>query len=357
MSQTAPGETTVAADGGERSLHFPWPDAPATGEVRPIADGVLWMRVPLPFQLNHVNIYLVEDDGGWAVIDTGIDDEITRNAWEKILAGPLAGQRITRIFATHFHPDHIGLAGWLCRRFDAPLFCSQTTYLSSQAISLDPESFASQRHLKFYARHGLPHETAAMVASDGHAYLRMVSELPETFTRRVDGDVINLGGRRLEVIGCDGHAPEQLTLHDRAAKLYLAGDQVIAKITPNISVWAVDPDGDPLGLFLRSLERIAGAVDPDSLVLPGHRLPFRGIDTRCRQIIGHHEIRCELMLDALRAGPRSVGELVPALFSQKLDAHQLGFAFSETHAHVNYLVGAGKLLKRRSPGHEFFELA
>lgn len=357
MSHTAPSEARVAGEGIEPALHFPWLDAPSIGEVRSVTDGVLWMRVPLPFQLNHVNIYLVEDYGGWAVIDTGIDDQITRTAWDKILAGPLAGQRITRVFATHFHPDHIGLAGWLCRRFDAPLVCSQTTYLSSQAISLDPESFASQRHLKFYARHGLPQKTAAMVASDGHAYLRMVSELPETFTRRVDGDIINLGGRRLEVIGCDGHAPEQLTLHDRTSKLYLAGDQVIAKITPNISVWAVDPDGDPLGLFLRSLERIAGTVEQDSLVLPGHRLPFRGIDTRCRQIIAHHEVRCGLMIDALRAGPRSVGELVPALFPQKLDAHQLGFAFSETHAHVNYLVESGKLLKRHSPGREFFELA
>lgn len=356
MNHTGENESAVVSDGGEGALHFPWPDAPATGEVRRIGDGLLWMRVPLPFQLNHVNIYLLEDAEGWAVIDTGIDDDVTRGAWERILSGPLAGQRITRVFATHFHPDHIGLAGWLCRRFDAPLICSQTTYLSSQAISLDPESFASQRHLKFYARHGLPQETAAMVASDGHAYLRMVSELPETFVRRVDGDIIDIGGRRLEVIGCDGHAPEQLTLHDRAARIYLAGDQVIAKITPNISVWAVDPDGDPLGLFLRSLARIADGVDSDSLVLPGHRLPFRGIDTRCRQIIAHHEMRCDLMLEALRAGPRSVGELVPALFPQKLDAHQLGFAFSETHAHVNYLAENGKLLKSRAPDREFFEL-
>ncbi|MGE0845796.1 MAG: MBL fold metallo-hydrolase [Flavobacteriaceae bacterium] len=332
-------------DGGRTggAIRFPFAEAPEAGTVREIAPGVLWMRVPLPFRLDHVNIYLIEDDGGWAVLDTGIADEATRQAWRAVLSGPLAGQRLTRLIVTHFHPDHIGLAGWLCEQHDLPILTSQTTWLNCINISLSPGSMEAKPYRDFYLRHGMTPETAALVATQGHGYLKMVSGLPATFTRLLHGDTINIGGRRLSVLSGDGHAPEQIMLYSHDDNLFFAADQVIAKISPNVSVWAVDPHGDPLGHFLRSLRMIEAKIPADCLVLPGHQLPFHGVRERCRELVDHHEARCRTIAGACAAGEKSVAELVPILFQRELDPHQMSFAFSETHAHVNRMIRRGEL--------------
>lgn len=328
---------------GPATLDFPWPAAPATGEVMEVAPGILWTRIPLPFRLDHVNIFLIEDGDGWAVLDTGISDKPTRQVWETLVAGPLAGRRLTRLIVSHMHPDHIGLAGWLCERFDMPMLTTQTSYLSCINISLSPGAMEAKPYQDFYRRHGMSQETAALVATQGHGYLRMVTPLPPTFNRLVAGDTLTIGGRAFEVLTGDGHAPEQLMLYLREENLFLAADQVLAKITPNISVWAVDPYGDPLGLFLRSLHEIERAIPEDALVLPGHQLPFRGLHVRARELAAHHEERCELIAAACMAAPKTVAELVPVIFTRALDPHQLSFAFSELHAHVNRMVVRGEL--------------
>ena len=96
-------------------LRFPFQQPPAAGQLSEIAPGILWLRLPLPFRLNHINIFLIDDGDGWAVVDTGIANKVTREIWEALAAGPLARRRLTRLIVTHFHPDHIGLAGWLAR--------------------------------------------------------------------------------------------------------------------------------------------------------------------------------------------------------------------------------------------------
>jgi glyoxylase-like metal-dependent hydrolase (beta-lactamase superfamily II) len=171
----------------------------------------------------------------------------------------------------------------------------------------------------------------------------MVSPLPPTFRRIVAGDVLKIGGREFEVMTGDGHAPEQVMLWCAAEEIFLAADQVLAKITPNVSVWAVDPQGDPLGLYLRSLKSLKARLPEDAFVLPGHQLPFRGLHTRCDELAEHHAARCELIAAACAARPHSVAELVPVMFTRQLDPHQLSFAFSEVHAHVNYMVERGEL--------------
>jgi len=173
--------------------------------------------------------------------------------------------------------------------------------------------------------------------------LKMVSGLPPIFTRIVAGDTLQIGGRSFEVLTGNGHAPEQVMLYCAADNVFLAADQVLAKITPNISVWAVDPNGDPLGLYIRSLHELKGEIPADALVLPGHQLPFCGLHTRSDELIAHHEMRCAAIAEACRTTPRSAAELVPVLFSRQLDPHQMSFAFSEVQAHVNYMLRRGEL--------------
>ena len=324
------------------ALEFPFATPPAPGEAIEIRPGILWARLALPFRLDHVNIYLIEDGAGLALIDTGIDNAASRAAWEALIAGPLAGRRLTRIIATHFHPDHIGLAGWLCERFDLQLAMSQTEYLMALNIRLDPQGLRSEPYRSFYRSHGLGEEATEILLGNGLQYLRMVSAPPRTFRRIVAGDELTIGGRRFEVISGPGHSPEQAMLYSAEENLILCGDQVLAKISPNVSVEAVDPDGDPLGLYIRSLETLKRTLPENALALPGHNLPFVGLHSRADELIAHHWARCGAILRACQIEPRTVAELVPVIFGRIIeDPHQLVFAFGEALAHVNFLIGHG----------------
>jgi glyoxylase-like metal-dependent hydrolase (beta-lactamase superfamily II) len=325
-------------------LVFPNPDPPKPGETIEVRPGVFWARFPLPFRLDHVNIYLIEDGDGLAVIDAGIDDSRSRAAWEAVLAGPLRGRKLTRVIATHFHPDHVGLAGWLCERFDLQLAMSEAEYLVALNIRLDPQGLRSEPYRSFYRSHGLTDESTELLLGNGLQYLRMVSPPPKTFLRLIAEERVRIGGREFEVMTGAGHSPEQVMLYSKADNFVLIGDQVLAKISPNVSVEAMDPQGDPLGAYLRSLERLKRALPEDVLVLPGHRLPFVGLHTRADELIAHHEARCMAVVEACKPGPQTVAELVPVIFGRAIDdPHQLVFAFSEALAHVNILVRSGRL--------------
>lgn len=322
--------------------HFPVP--PPLGCLSEVAPGILWARFPLPFQLDHVNIYLIEDDGGWAVIDTGIGNNITKEIWEALLSGPLAGRPLTRLIVTHMHPDHVGAAGWLAERLSAPVDMTETEYLTAALLLSDPDALAAEPYLSFYARNGLDRAAIQAVLTQGHDYLRMLTGLPTTFRRVVASECLIIGGRSFTVLTGGGHASEQMMLHLTAENLFFGADQVLARISPNISVQARDPQGDPLGIYLRSLRSIKATVATDAMVLPGHDLPFLGLHERIDAMIAHHEERCGLILDACHKQPRSVGDLIPFIFKRSLDAHQTGFAFSEAMAHVNYLIRRRRLV-------------
>jgi len=327
-----------------QSLRFPYPLPPAPGQTLEVAPGLLWLRLTLPFRLDHVNVYLVEDNAGWAVIDTGIDDAATRAAWEALLADPLRDVALTRILVTHYHPDHIGLAGWLCERFGLPLLMSQTEYLVSLAIHLDPGALNSEPYRSFYRSHGLDTDHTERLLTNGHRYLRMISGLPRTFRRLIAGELLPIGPRSFEVLTGGGHAPEQVMLYCRSEKLLLCADQALAKISPNISVQAMDPQGDPLGIYLRSLASLERDIPADALVLPGHNLPFVGLHQRIGELREHHEVRCRAIEDTCRLAPQTAAELVPVMFHRVIDdPHQMGFAFSEVLAHVNYMLREGRL--------------
>ena len=322
-------------------LTFPFAEPPAPGTVIPVAPGILWARLALPFRLDHVNVYFLEGDTGWTIVDAGICDKATRAAWETLIAGPFRGARFAGLVITHHHPDHIGMAGWLCERLEIPLMTSRTAYLSCLTLFNSPELLAASTYSRFYIRHGMSEDLAALVATMGHEYMRMLSKPPFTYERLREGGTLTVGGRAYQVMTGDGHAPEQLMFHAPAEGIFLAADQVIEKISPNVSVAAMEPDGDPLGDFIASQTAIAAAIPDDTLVLSGHRLPFRGAGARCRSLVAHHEERCGEIIDACTDRAVTAADLIPVLFDRPLSPHETSFAFSEILAHLNYMARRG----------------
>jgi glyoxylase-like metal-dependent hydrolase (beta-lactamase superfamily II) len=239
---------------------------------------------------------------------------------------------------THYHPDHVGLAGWLHERFGLALSMPRPEYLYSLALQYAPGDLGAEMHRPFYRRHGLSAEITEIVLSRGHEYLRRTTGVPTTYHRIQHGDTLTVGGRKLRVLTGGGHALEQAMLVDEGARLFFAADQVIARISPNVSVHAMEPDLDALGIYLRSLASLREAVDGDMFVLPGHGLPFHGLHTRIDELIAHHAERCGVIAEACRPRPLSVAEIVPYVFHRELDAHQTSFAFGEVLAHVNHML-------------------
>jgi glyoxylase-like metal-dependent hydrolase (beta-lactamase superfamily II) len=326
------------------TLIFPHTQPPARGALVEIAPGVQWFRLPLPYRLDHVNIYLIEGGSGWIVLDTGLGTDICRTTWESILSGPLAGQRLDSMIVTHFHPDHVGLAGWLANRLDLPLSMPRPEYLYSLALQYAPGDLGADMHRPFYRRHGLSHVVTEAVLGRGHEYLRQTTGVPTTYHRIQHGDTLRIDARNFQVITGGGHALEQAMLYRPDERLFFAADQVIARISPNVSVHAMEPDLDALGIYLRSLSGLRDLVAPDVLVLPGHGLPFYGLHHRIAELIEHHTQRCAAIADACRQKPLSVADIVPHVFHRELDEHQTGFAFGEVLAHVNHMLSLDQLV-------------
>jgi glyoxylase-like metal-dependent hydrolase (beta-lactamase superfamily II) len=324
-------------------IRFPMAEPPLPGEVKQVAPGILWLRFDLPYLLNHVNVYLIEDDGGWATVDTGLGIDATKAAWEQVFAGPLQGQRLTRVICSHYHPDHMGMVGWLTRRFDCPLSVTRTEFLTTKV--LENSVFAANPH--YYAERGLPQDFGNTVADSGHGYLRLVTGLPTEYHRLQAGQTIRLGGRDFAILTGGGHSPEQAMLHCASDDLFFSVDQVLARISPNISVQAMEPEADALGEYLASLAALGREVPADVLVLPGHHLPFTGLHARLAELQDHHATRCALIAKAARLRPCSAADLVPVLFKRQMDSHQTGFAFGETLAHINYMLARGHLTQSR----------
>ncbi len=331
-------------------LQFPHAAAPAIGSSLEVAPGLRWLRMPLPFALDHINLWLLEDGDGWTIVDCGIATDATRSAWEQIFAalpqeaapGPRARAfQAARVLVTHYHPDHAGLAHWLCQRFGAGLWMSQADYLTAHVLREGVAGYTPDKLLDMYRRNGLRGDALKKMAARGNRYRLAVPEFPQSYRRIMDGDEIDIGGRAWRVIMGYGHAPEHAALYSSGLGVLISGDMVLPKISTNISVWPVDPEGNPLQQFLDSLKRYAG-LPADTLVLPSHGLPFRGLHARIEQLEEHHRQHFEA-LHAACARPLSAYATIPVLFQRELDTHQLFFAMGEAMAHLHCLYYRGAL--------------
>lgn len=331
------------------TLEFPHREPPAFGMPMQVAPGVLWLRLPLPYALDHVNLYLFEEADGWALFDAGIGDELSIALWSDVLAGPLGGKPIKQLVVSHYHPDHVGMAGWLDERFAMPLHMTQADYLYCRLLRATTQDQRKEDR-GFYQAQGLSEAEIDAILERGKSYLQRTTGLPDSFDRLIDGETLQMGGRTWRILTGGGHAPEQAMLWCEADRLFLSADQVLARISPNVSVLEVEPRANPLGQYLASLAEIQDIVSDNVLVLPGHNLPFYGLHERLDQLTRHHEYRCELVAAACRDTAKTCFETVPVLFRRTLDSHQMSFALGETLAHLNLMVRRGQLATQSQNG-------
>lgn len=327
------------------TLRYPWDTPPAHGDAIEVAEGVLWLRFPLPMKLDHVNVYALDDGDGWTVIDTGFNSKSMRELWQNVMAGPLGGKPIHRVVATHHHPDHIGLAGWLQSEYGAELVTTRTSWVFGRMLTLDEQAEMPPETVEFHRRSGMdPEILAERMAERPFNFADMVAPLPLGFTRIKQGDVFRMGGRDWDIHIGNGHAPEHATFWSRDDNLVITGDQIISSISPIIGVYPTEPMADPLGEWLESCERLSALVRPDQLALPGHKLPFVGLPLRMRQLIDNHTSALDRILDQLDT-PKPAPDLFLPLFKRNIGKSEYGMALSETVAHINYLYLAGSVTR------------
>lgn len=336
-------------DGALRPIRYPWERPPEAGQAIEVAPGILWMRLPLPMKLDHVNVYALEDGPGWTLIDTGFDTALTRDLWGDLLAGPLGGRPVTRVIVTHHHPDHVGLAGWFQTGHGAALWMTRTAWLYARMLQLDAQDRPTAESLLFYRRAGMPAEIyAERETQRPFNFADVVAPLPLGYRRVQQGQVLRIGAREWRVHIGNGHAPEQITLWSVADNLILGADQLLPSISPNVGIHATEPEADPLAEWLESCERLGTLAQEDHLVLPGHKLPFTGLPIRLRQLIDNHHSALDRLWHFLDT-PRTAAECFPPLFKRSIGGAEFGLALVESLAHLQHLYLSGRALRETTP--------
>ncbi|MBK7613493.1 MAG: MBL fold metallo-hydrolase [Burkholderiales bacterium] len=348
----------------ESQLHYPLGERlPGPGEVIEVAPGVRWLRMRLPFALDHINLWLLRDradDGreGWAVVDCGIANDATRANWEQVFANGLDGLPVLRVLVTHMHPDHIGLANWLCERWGRPadstrpvfddsqdcrLWISGTDWNAARIASGLRSGFAGEPAVRHFQRNGMSNpEWLQQLRQRSSYYNTLVPEVPHKYRRLMDGMHVTIGDQEWVCIAGYGHAPEHIAFHCPALGVLISGDMVLPRISTNVSVIDLEPEANPLPLYLSSITEML-ALPADTLVLPSHGRPFLGLHTRIEQLCQHHDERFAEVLEACAEAPQSAFDLLPVLFKRPLDLHQTTFALGESIAHLHALQSRGQL--------------
>jgi glyoxylase-like metal-dependent hydrolase (beta-lactamase superfamily II) len=344
----------------ESELEYTFGDTlPATGTTLEVAPGVRWLRMGLPFALNHINLWLLEDtreaaDGsvehGWTIVDCGIATDATREAWEAIFANELRGLPVLRVIVTHCHPDHVGLSAWLCDRWQVPMYMTVGEYGFARMMAAGLPGADGPSMLPYFQQHGLTDpDMLAQLQARKNYYPSLVPAVPESFIRLEENRPLRIGDHAWRIITGTGHSPEHAALFCERLGVLISGDMVLPRISTNTSVFAIEPESDAVGNFLDSIQKFT-SLPPQTLVLPSHGKPFRGLHQRIAQLTTHHADR----LAEVRAAcvtPQSAADIVPLMFRRDLDMHQLTFAMGEALAHLHRLWYAGELRRFRDEHH------
>jgi glyoxylase-like metal-dependent hydrolase (beta-lactamase superfamily II) len=300
----------------------------------------------MPMSLDHINLWLLQDEDGWTVVDTCLNTPGARRTWERLFAEFMRNMPIRRVICTHLHPDHVGLAGWLTERFGCELWMSREEFLMCRAMVADTGRATPEAGLLFYRAAGYSDEQLELYRERFGNFGRAVTNLPDSYRRLTDGETLNIGDRYWQVVVGSGHSPEHASLYCPALKLLISGDQVLPRISSNVSVFPTEPHGDPLREWLRSSARIRDLLPDDLLVLPAHEAPFYGLHVRLTQLIESHEQSLDRLLDYL-AEPRRAVDCFPVLFGREIQPHSYGFATGEALAHLNCLLGRRRIRRQR----------
>ena len=329
--------TTAEAD----AIHYEFSSRPDTGDTMEVLPGLHWLRMPLPFTLGHINLWLLEDQD-WTIVDTGVSVEESEQVWKKTLATALKKRPVNRIIVTHMHPDHSGCAGWLREETGAELWMTRDEYLLCRVLAADTGRQAPDAGNRFY--------TAAGFSSDQlHHYQKLfgffgkyVYPMPESYHRIKDGDEITVGDHIWRVVVGKGHSPEHACLYCEEQNVVISGDQLLPTISSNVSVYPTEPMANPLHEWMSSLRRLKDELPEDVLVLPAHGKPFRGAHGRLDALIDEHEQGLRAVV-ALCQEPRRAVDVFPALFRREINDRNLIMATGEAIAHLSYLLNMGEI--------------
>jgi len=335
----APDELTV--DAPRAALDYPFEAMPAPGEAVEVADGVLWLRQPLPFELDHINVWALRDGDGWTLVDTGVPMPDNKEAWKKAFEGPLGGRPVKRVICTHMHPDHVGLAGWLTFKWGVRLWMTRLEYVTCRMLISDTGKHAPEDGERFYRSVGWSEEQISGWKVRFGGFGKAIHRMPDSYRRIEDGEVIEIDGRPWRVVVGNGHSPEHACLFREEDRVLISGDQVLPKISSNVSVWPTEPDADPLADWMSSLDKLERELPADALVLPSHGLPFYGLHSRLQALRRGHEKSLE-RLEKLLSKPRRAIDCFGALFARKVGDGLLGMATGESLAHLNCLKNRGR---------------
>jgi len=325
------------------TLQYLFDDPPDFGATMEVAPGVHWLRMPLPMALDHINLWLIEDGPGWTLVDTGISSGLSKKMWSQVIEERLGGRPIRRVIVTHFHPDHVGMAGWLVAKTGAEFWMPRTEWLYARVLTIDTSDRFTDGMVEYYRRAGGSAEFLARLRERGPFFPGIVSDVPRGIRRIVDGQSLDIGGQNWKIVVGNGHSPEHACLLSQSLGLFISGDLILPKISPHIGVYADEPEANPLRDYLETLEKFA-TLPGDITVLPSHNEPFRGLHERREWLIEHHLERLEDFVAAC-ASPINAIDVARQVFTRELDSSQLGFAAAETVAHLNYLIAEGRIAR------------
>ncbi len=310
---------------------------PSPGEVTRIADGVLWIRLPMGGRLNHINVWLLRDNQGWTLVDTGLFKEDVKAHWRAIFEKVLDGLPVVRVIATHMHTDHTGLAGWITREWGCELWMSRSDFFMCKVMAADGPSDVPEDAIRFYQRAGFTDDRLDDYRRRFGQFGASIAPLPAGYRRIGDGQYLDIGGREWRAIIGHGHAPEHVCLYCPELKLIIGGDQLLPKITPNVSVHPFEPHANPLRDWLASCGRFRELLPPNLLVLPAHESLYEGLHERLTALIDWHEVALEKLYDLCQT-PRRAVDVFPALFKSAITDSSYFPATGEAIAHLHCAV-------------------